>query len=98
MKTLNQLHNIRKLTKQILKIQCNHESEIKALQNIKGEDMKEVSIVKPTYDVVVHEVSKSDINPTDQSDVKVALETNNNIKVNRVASLIKKLRNSEAST
>src|SRR5436305_9190276 len=60
--------------------------------------MKEVSIVKPTYDVVVHEVSKSDINPTDQSDAKAALETNNNIKVNRVTPLIKKLRNSEAST
>src|SRR5436305_5027187 len=60
--------------------------------------MKEVSIVKPTYNVIVHEVSKSDINLTDQSDVKAALETNNNIKINHVASLIKKLRNSEAST
>ena len=58
--------------------------------------MKEASIVKPTYDVVVHEVSKSDINSTDQSDVKVALEINNNIKINRVTSLIKKLRNSKA--
>src|SRR5436305_15022333 len=60
--------------------------------------MKGVSIVKPTYDVVVHEVSKSDINSTDQSDAKAALEINNNIKVNRVTSLIKKLRNSEAPT
>src|SRR5436305_1531083 len=60
--------------------------------------MKKVSIVKFMYDVVVHEVSKSDINSTDQSDVKAALETNNNIKINRVTSIIKKLRNSEAST
>src|SRR5947199_9628216 len=60
--------------------------------------MKEASIVKPTYDVVVHEVSKSDINSTNQSDIKVALKTNNNIKINRITSFIKKLRNSEAST
>src|SRR5947199_7923279 len=60
--------------------------------------MKEASIVKPTYGVVVHEVSKSDINSTDQSDVKVTLEINNNIKINHVTSLIKKLRNSEALT
>src|SRR5436305_11735596 len=60
--------------------------------------MKGASIVKPTYGVVVHGVSKSDINPTDQSDAKAALETNNNINVNRVAPLIKKPRNSEAPT
>jgi len=98
METPIQLRSIRKLTKQTLKIQCNHESETKALQNIKWEDMEGASIVKPTYGVVVHGVSKSDINPTDQSDAKAALETNNNIKVNRVAPLIKKPRNPEAPT
>ena len=35
METPIQLRSIRKLTKQTLKIQCNHESETKALQNIK---------------------------------------------------------------
>ena len=60
--------------------------------------MKKASIVKLTYDIIIHEVLKSDINSTDQSDVKVALEINNNIKINRVTFLIKKLRNSEAST
>src|SRR5436305_12056375 len=59
--------------------------------------MKKASIVKLTYDIIIHEALKSDINSTDQSDVKAALKINNNIKVNRVTSLIKKLRNSKAS-
>src|SRR5436305_3576675 len=59
--------------------------------------MKKASTVKSMYDVIVHEMSKSDINSTDQSDVKVAFEINNNIKINHVTSLIKKLRNSKAS-
>ena len=59
--------------------------------------MKKVSIVKLTYNIVIYKVSKSDINSTDQNDVKIALEINNNIKINRVTSLIKKLRNSETS-
>ena len=59
--------------------------------------MKKASIVKLTYDIIIHEALKSDINSTDQSDVKVALKINNNIKINHVTFLIKKLRNSETS-
>ena len=59
--------------------------------------MKKVSIVKFTYDIVIHKMLKSDINSTNQSDVKIAFEINNNIQINHVTSFIKKLKNSKTS-
>ena len=84
------IQSIRKLTKHTLKIHCHEEKDAKALQNLKRGTLEGTAVLKPTYRVVAHGVSKSAINPETQS--------RDDIKVERVMALMRRARNPGAPT
>ena len=92
------IRGAKKLTKHSIKIQCHEEHEANVLQKIKWGILKDATVIKTTYGVVINGVSKKEINPGEQSqeEALAALEENHGIKAVRVALLMKRTRNPEA--
>ena len=77
-----QIRGVKKQTNHILKIQCYQETDAQALHNMNWNELENATLIKLTYGVVIHRVSKLDIDmqKTNQ-EIKTILETNNDVTV-----------------
>ena len=68
-------------TKLTVKLMCQSEEEAKVIQEVDWTGLGVRRTVKPMYDIVVHEVSKSDVdtNAKDNMETKKILEAENDI-------------------
>jgi hypothetical protein len=65
---LNKIRRVRKTSNHSLKIRCETEKDAEELRHLKWEKPLEgASVVKPVYGIVIHGVSKSDIDPPKRS-------------------------------
>ena len=91
--------NVSKVNRYILKIQCNTEADKERLASFNWEQyFNGAKQIKPTYGIVVHGVSKKDLDITNLLKVKEQLEEKNNITIFKVMPLMKQPRNPFAPT
>jgi len=82
-----------------LKIQCNSEAEKEILADLKWEEfIQGAKQVKPSYGLVIHGVSKKDLDITNLTEVKKQLEEKNDITISKATPLLKQPRNPSAPT
>jgi hypothetical protein len=95
-----QIRAVKKVSPHIIKIQCNTEVDVAALQQLKWELIFEgATQVKKSYGVVLHRVPKKNLDLADQTQAKHELEGSNTLKsISRVTLLMRKPRNSTAPT
>jgi hypothetical protein len=92
---------VKKISKNMLKVKCDTEKDAVQLRELDwGHALEGGAVIKPTYGIVVHGVSKQDINTEAQSheEIKARIEHTNRIKVERVALLRRRARNPNAPT
>lgn len=79
--------------KDSVKVQCHEEYDANVLQKIKWGILKGATIIKPTYGMVIHGVSKQEINPGEQSqeEAKAVLEEKYDIKTIHITMLMKRI-------
>ena len=94
----------RKTTKQTIKIRCETDINADKLRNVPWNSyITGLSVVKPTYSVVVHGASKLDVNLENESTTEYAkkeIETTNlkRFTINKITPLRKRQRNPSAPT
>ena len=95
-----QLRGIQRPTKLTVKLLCRNEEDAQKLSKINWKELGGARMLKTTYGVVIHGIAKSDINPDTQKqeEIKDIMEELNNIKVIKVATLTKRIKNAEAPT
>ena len=87
------IRGVKKLTKHTVKIQCHEEQDASTLEKIKCETLEGATIIKSTFGVVIHGISKNEVKPNTQTqdEIKAILEEDNDIKVDRVTPLMRRI-------
>ena len=95
-----QIRAVKKVPPHMIKIQCNTEADVAALQQIKWERFFEgATQVKASFGIVLHGVPKKNLDLIDQPQAIRELEGTNALKsISRVAPLMRKPRNPTAPT
>ena len=91
------IKSIRKLAKHVVRIRCHTESDATKLRQLKWEEiLGGATIVKTEYGIIIHGVPKNLMENTEE--LMANIECVNQIKVKRIAPLIKHARNPDAPT
>ena len=94
----------RKTTKQTIKVCCETDDYANELHNASWSSyILGLTVIKPSYSIVVHGVSKLDVNPEKEDtivEVKKEIEISNleKFSINKITSLQKRQRNPDAPT
>ena len=96
--TTIKINGVKKMSKHPLKMQCETENDAAQLRALDWSHALEgAAVVKPMYGIVVHGVSKQDIDTEIQNQEEI-VEHANNIKARRVAPLRRRTRNPKDPT
>src|SRR5204863_7630994 len=90
-----EIKSVRKLAKHVVRIRCHSEGDATKLRQLKWEEiLSGATIVKTEYGIVIHGVPKNLMENTEE--LMANIECTNQIKVKRIAPLIKHARNPDA--
>ena len=95
------IRTVKRTSKQTIKLFCNSEADATSLRNLNWETaLCGAKAISATYAIVIHGVSKQDIDTGTQSQetIKASLESINDIDIVRTAPLMKRPRNPNAPT
>jgi len=95
--TTVKIESVRKLAKHVVRIRCHTESDATQVRHINWEEtLGGVTVVKTEYGIVLHGVPKRFMEHIEE--LVAEIERANQIKVKRIAPLIKNARNPDAPT